>query len=266
MSSDKNLQSFIQNLKPGQFIEKLGDVISNIVAIKDTQGKYVYVNTAFLNSLQITKDKIIGYDDTAIFGAELARVYMDDDQKVLQNIIPSLRTTELVTYRPGVVRWHSTYKFPLFDQHNQIAGLMLISSLLENRQNFSTPEPMETIGEVVCYTDNSPQIQKALNRAISKAVNYIYANPSKTIRITDLIQLTGVSVSSLERAFNQNFNCSPAKFITQTKMSIACELLANPIYSIAQVGEMSSYPDPVIFSRVFKREMKINPLKYRQSL
>ncbi len=245
MNQDTLFKSFLENLKPGQFIEKLGDIIPDIIAVKDTQGKYLYVNKAFLKSLQITKEEIIGYDDLQLFGAELAQVYMSDDQKVIQGIVPNIRTAELVTYRPGIVRWHSTHKFPLLDNNDNIVGLVLISTLLQHRQESSESGAMGSI---------------------SKAIDYIYANPSKSIRIPELTKISGISTSSLERGFKEYFNCSPAKFITQTKISHACELLANPIYSIAQVGEMSSYPDPVIFSRVFKREMKINPRKYRQSL
>jgi len=245
MNSDTLLHQFLQNLKPGQFIEHLGDIIEAIVAIKDSQGNYIYVNKAFLQSLQVEKSHIIGQNDLQLFGAELAKVYMDDDQKIIQGITPNIRTAELVTYRPGLVRWHSTNKSPLLNNEGNIIGVVLISTLLQHRQDLGSTGTMGSI---------------------SKAIDFIYANPSKNIRIPELTKISGVSTSSLERGFKEHFHCSPAKFITQTKISHACTLLANPIYSIAQVGELSGYPDPVIFSRVFKREMKINPRKYRNSL
>ena len=102
--------------------------------------------------------------------------------------------------------------------------------------------------------------------SISKAVDYLYENFEKVVSVEEMAKMCGLSVSSLERHFKRHFNTSPGRFATQVKMSKACELLANPSLSVTDISDQLGYTDPVVFSRGFKREMRVNRTSYRKSL
>jgi len=246
MQSSNTLDAFLKQMKPGQISTILMDMLPDIITcIKDVAGVYVYVNRAFAETLQRSAKDIAGKTDLELFGSELASSYMDDDAGVCESGVPILEKAELVTQRPGVVRWYITSKIPLYDARQKIIGVAGISRPSMAHQHIGVSGPMVSV---------------------SKAVDYIYENLSEVIGVDQLAHICGLSISSLERHFKKHFSCSPAKFLSQVRISTACKLLTDPSYTVATVGDEVGYPDPVVFSRAFKREMKVSPSVYRKSL
>ncbi|BDS08695.1 AraC family transcriptional regulator [Oceaniferula spumae] len=246
MQSSNSLDTFLAQMKPGQISTILMDMLPEIITcIKDINGVYIYVNRAFAETLQRDSEEILGKNDAELFGTELARSYMKDDADICESGDPILEKAELVTYRPGIVRWYITSKIPLYNTKQTVIGIAGISRPSLAHQHISVSGPMASVG---------------------KAVDYIYENLSEGIGVDQLANICGLSISSLERHFKKHFDCSPGKFISQVKISSACKLLADPSYTIAAVGDKLGYPDPVVFSRAFKREMKVSPSGYRRSL
>lgn len=237
---------FWQDLNPGQITIALMDMLSDtLVFVKNNQGVYIYVNKAFTETLQMSADDIIGKSDTELFGKELSRLYMIDDHKVISKVQAITEKPELVTHRPGIVKWYLTSKIPLYNKKQEVVGLAGLTRPSKAHQQASFSGPMGVLG---------------------KAVEFIYSNKNKTLTLDVISDACGASISTLERSFKKHFDSSPAKFITQVKISSACELLAEPSYSINEVGDTLGYSDPVVFTRIFKREMKMTPRAYRKSL
>jgi len=238
--------TFWSDLQPGQITTNLMDLLSDtLVYVKDRQGAYIHVNRVFRETLNLTDEEIIGKTDQNLFGTELASHYTQDDESVmsLQNQITE--KAELVTYRPGIVKWYLTTKIPLYNRDNEVVGLAGITRPSKAHQKSMLTGPMAYLG---------------------KAVEFIYDHKNEMITVDMISAASGISISTLERCFKKHFSCSPGKFVTQVKISAACELLAEPSYSINEVGDLLGYSDPVVFTRIFKREMKITPSGYRKSL
>lgn len=245
-SIDVNLDEFLDQLKPGQVSTMLMDMLPDTITyIKDVNGVYLHVNRAFTETLNMEVSDIAGNTDLDLYGAELAETYMHDDHMVCSTATAILEKAELVTYRPGIVRWYITSKIPLRDRNEKVVGMAGLSRP-------STAHRQEALSGPLA--------------SVSRAVEFIYSHMSEMIGVEQLAGISGLSVSSLERYFKKHFGSSPGRFVLQVKMSRACELLADPSYSIAAVGEKLGYRDPVVFSRVFKREMRMNPTSYRKSL
>ncbi|MDC0088279.1 AraC family transcriptional regulator [Akkermansiaceae bacterium] len=241
-----NYPDFWEALEPGQITTTLMDMLSDtLVYVKNLESEYVYVNTAFTKTLQIKASDIIGKSDVDLFGKELASHYIQDDKKVMTSEKGLTGKAELVTYRPAVVKWYITSKIPLYNKKKEVVGLAGLSRPSAAHQQVVSNSPMDSLG---------------------RAVNFIYENKKELITVDMISEACGLSISTLERSFKKHISCSPGKFVTQVKVSNACELLAEPSYSINEVGYSLGYSDPAVFTRVFKREMKITPSAYRKSL
>jgi AraC-like DNA-binding protein len=242
----EHLESFLSKILPGQVTVGLMDMLPDVIScIKDLEGVYLHVNRAFANTLHTTPDQIIGKIDRELFGPELANIYVQDDRELFRTGKSLIEKTELVTYRPGIVRWFITSKIPLKDAEGTIHGM---AGLSRPSQIHTTPQSLSPI------------------HSISKAIDYLYGNSSKNVSVDEMARICGLSISSLERHFKKHFNTSPGRFVSQVKMSTACELLADAALSIAEISDQLGYTDPVVFSRGFKREMRVTPTAYRKSL
>ena len=246
MTTNFSPDAFWEDLKPGQITTKLMDMITDtLVYVKNLQGQYVYVNKAFTKTLQMNSVNIIGKKDADLFGSELATSYTADDEKVMIQEIELIGKVELVTHRPGIVKWYITSKVILYDRNQKVIGLAGITRPSLAHQHSSHSGPMSSL---------------------NRAVDYIYQNTERAISVDMIADACSLSISTLERNFKKYINCSPGKFVTQVKISRACELLAEPSYSINEVGYSLAYSEPAVFTRVFKREMNITPSAYRKSL
>jgi len=238
--------AFLAKLVPGQIATELLDMLPDTITyMKDVKSRFVHVNIAFVKSLQIPKEQVIGKTDLEIFNNELAITYVQDDAKVMTTGTPIVEKPELVTYRPGLVRWYVTSKIPLHDKNGKIVGMAGLTRPSTAHRKHSTYGPMGSV---------------------SKAVEYVYDHVHEMLNVDNLARICGLSISSLERHFKKHLGYSPGRFITQVKMSTACEYLGDPSFTIAEVGHKLGYSDAVVFSRVFKREMSISPSQYRKSL
>lgn len=237
---------FWDSLQPGQITTELMDMLSDtLVYIKDLDGQYLFVNKAFSKTLHQEVSQIIGKLDDNLFGKELASHYRIDDQTVMKTEQRIIEKAELVTHRPGLVKWYLTTKIPLYNKQKKVIGLAGLTRPSEAHKQGELTGPMASLG---------------------KAVEYIYDHKHDIITVDMISSKSGFSISTLERSFKKYFNCSPAKFVTQVKVSRACELLAEPSYTINEIGYLLGYSDPVVFTRIFKREMKHTPSAYRKSL
>lgn len=73
------------------------------------------------------------------------------------------------------------------------------------------------------------------------------------------------SSSYLTKIFDKQFNQSPSKFLISLRMQKAQQLLLhNPELSIRQIGESVGYHDQGYFSRIFKKQVGLSPLEYRE--
>jgi transcriptional regulator GlxA family with amidase domain len=102
-------------------------------------------------------------------------------------------------------------------------------------------------------------------RDMATIIGTIYKNIGEEIKVVDLAEDAGVSVSSLERLFKTNMNTTPKQFIIQAKMSTACERLVGTNMGVKDVGESVGYFDHANFTRGFRKIMNMSPTQYRRN-
>ncbi|MES0335218.1 MAG: PAS domain S-box protein [Candidatus Magnetobacterium sp. LHC-1] len=109
--------------------EQLQSIIDNTTAViflKDTNGRYIFINRQYEELFHITKDDIIGKTDYDVFPKEWADNFRENDSRVL-NEKKTIEVEEIVPHDDGLHTYLSI-KFILSDVHGNPYGVCGIAS------------------------------------------------------------------------------------------------------------------------------------------
>lgn len=99
---------------------------------------------------------------------------------------------------------------------------------------------------------------------LEKSVEFIENNYSNNIKINDIANYIGINRSYLTHIFKKNINMSPQEFLVNYKINKAYELLKNTDLSVKAVAASVGYPDPLTFSKIFKKINGSSPKTFRE--
>ena len=105
--------------------ESLVNALPLCLLIKDTSGRRLFANKAYLEFRGKSADEIIGKVDADLFPAKMAELYSADDQRVLLHG-ETLHNIEESRDRTGAIRWIERIKCPICDDDGNITGLQLV--------------------------------------------------------------------------------------------------------------------------------------------
>jgi AraC-like DNA-binding protein len=108
------------------------------------------------------------------------------------------------------------------------------------------------------YDTNSINKQK-----IAQITRFIHQNYAEKV-VDDLVELANkfnMSRSSFIRLIKNEFQMSPNEYILKLKMTKAMVKLTTTSKLVKEIATELGYPDPLYFSRVFKKYHKITPRK-----
>lgn len=94
---------------------------------------------------------------------------------------------------------------------------------------------------------------------------YINENINGDLSVPRLCAKFHLSHSEIYSIFKRYFNTTPAEYIKERRLEIACGLLENTELSINKIGSKCGFPDYNYFSKVFKKAFGISPRNYRKS-
>jgi two-component system, cell cycle sensor histidine kinase and response regulator CckA len=121
---------------------------SDAVYLKDSQGRYLLMNSAGARLLGYTTEEIVGKTDNEIFPAPEAEVIRGFDREVMES--GQMLTTEDMLTSAGTARLYLTTKNPYRDPQGKIIGVLGISvDITERRrmeQHLQKSQRMESIG------------------------------------------------------------------------------------------------------------------------
>ena len=99
-----------------------------------------------------------------------------------------------------------------------------------------------------------------------KALDFITANYSKPINVTDIAEHVNLSRSRLYRVFMQQIFISPQQYLTEYRMREAIRLLQKRTGSIKEIALAVGIEDPLYFSNLFKQVTGRSPKNYMTAL
>lgn len=99
------------------------------------------------------------------------------------------------------------------------------------------------------------------NPAMTKAIRFIRENFKKEISITQVADEAQISERYLRKIFAEHLNLAPIEYLNQIRINHAIELLRISELSIKEICYESGFQSPQYFSRIFKKQVGVNPRK-----
>lgn len=125
--------------KPAHWYRQVFDAISDFVVIKDTTSRLVWANRVFCDYYGMTREELADKIDADTSDPDDTVQYLKDDYKVLSGY-KSLSIREPVTDSHGNVRYFNTIKDPIYDDAQQIVGLVCVTRPLRDDLDITETE------------------------------------------------------------------------------------------------------------------------------
>jgi AraC-like DNA-binding protein len=236
--------------QPWLQLAELFDCVEDVLVwVKDRDGRYRWVNRAFLMNyvLDVREDHeraeledVLGKTDYDLSPAFLADQFRLDDESVLSGK-RVVNRIELVGQPDGRTVWNVTNKIPLVDAQGLVIGTAGITRPL------NTPRH-----EIAPGTDFGPVLAHMRDHYQSPITN------------RQLARLAHMSVRAFERKFRGSFHVTPQKYLRKLRMRMASRALVYTDQSLAEVALGCGFSDQSHFTREFRRQFGRTPRDYRE--
>ncbi len=217
--------------------------------VKDREGRYLWVNRAFLLNYSIdhpefegemSEDRILGktdYDLSPVFLADQFR--LDDEYVLAGNRI--VNRIERVGEAYGVMGWNVTNKIPVFDAQRTIIGTAGITRVL-----------------------NQPASGQGAAAGFGSVLEYIRDHYQGPISNQQLADVSMMSLRAFERQFLASFHLPPQKYLRKMRLRIASRALIYTTESLSELALSCGFADQSHFTREFRRQFGRTPRDYRE--
>jgi AraC-like DNA-binding protein len=220
-----------------------------LVWVKDREGRYCWVNRAFLMNFEMNNhqpsagagmEAIIGKTDYDLSPEFLADQFRLDDEYVLtgERIVNRI---EMVGQPDGQTVWNVTDKVPLFDNEGSIIGTAGITRRL-----------------------NAPGRDNATGSEFGPVLAYMRDHYHSPISNQQLARLAHTSVRAFERKFRGTFHLTPQKYLRKLRLRMASRALAYTSQALAELAVSCGFADQSHFTREFRRQFGRTPRDYRE--
>lgn len=118
------LQTELANAQ--NMLQTILDAMPAPVYSKRYDGQYLFVNEEFLKNVKMNVTNPIGKTDYELFGPETAQIVRVNDERVMREK-KRLEILEEVPHPDGSIRLYVSYKFPTFDQNQNVHTVTGIS-------------------------------------------------------------------------------------------------------------------------------------------
>ena len=102
--------------------------------------------------------------------------------------------------------------------------------------------------------------------AVGDAIRLLHHDPSHPWTVAELASAAGMSRASLARRFTEVVGEPPLTFLTNWRITLAADLLAEPGVTIGAVAEQVGYSTPYALSTAFKRVRGVSPKEHRAAI
>ncbi|WP_181714054.1 AraC family transcriptional regulator, partial [Xanthomonas oryzae] len=220
-------------------LEALFNAVPDVLFfVKDREGRYTHVNQTMLRRLGLKSRKdLIGKRVAEVYPSGLGANYANQDEQVLAGeVIDNLLELHLFANRePG---WCLTCKRPLV-VNGKVQGIIGISRDLGPQDGHES------------------QYEK-----LRLALAYLNANYAQNVRMQALVEITGFSMSKLQRSFRKVFQLTPQQVLAKLRLQMAMHLLHGN-KSLTEIGHACGFSDQSAFARQFKQAVGMTPRDYR---
>ncbi len=101
---------------------------------------------------------------------------------------------------------------------------------------------------------------------VGRVMSLIHDHPERPWTVASLAGEAGASRAWLARRFHELVGRPPMEYLTEVRLSLAVDLLAEPGSTVASVSQRVGYATPYSFSAAFKRVRGVSPTHHRARL
>ena len=243
----------VTSARSSSHFAELLDFLPDVLAwVKDRQGRYLWVNRAFL--LQYALDhqsendqdeggsaaSVIGKTDYDLSPAFLADQFRLDDEQVLAGHRIVNRLERLGDSR-GETVWHVTDKIPVADAKGVIIGTAGITRAAGPGSSLEATAP-----------------------GFGPALAHMRAHFHHEITNRQLAAVSNMSLRAFERRFLATFHLTPQRFLRKLRLRIASRAVVYTDESLSEIALSCGFADQSHFSREFRRQFGRTPRAYRE--
>lgn len=208
--------------------------------------------------------------------------------EIEENIIKSFNAQDLITLQTNVAMFFSKFK----EQDVEFAVVSNMSFQLLNhiyrylRENnktngrirdifkqifsdFNKYEFFETLEGFIKYLLKCTLIETKnisegfLNLYMEKAIKFIDLRYSEDIGLDEVAEHVGLSSAYMSHIFKKELNISFVQYLKDKRLKEAIRLLKDTNLKVYEVAEKIGFNNTRYFSDVFRAEIGVNPLEYR---
>ena len=220
-----------------------------LVWVKDRDGRYCWVNRAFLINYSLDDRRsrtapdvrdVLGKTDYDLSPAFLADQFRLDDEYVLtgKRIVDRI---ELVGQPDGLTVWNVTNKIPLVDDGGAVVGTAGITRRLDAAGRALAPG--SEFGPVLAHLRDH------------------FHTP---VTNRQLARLAHMSVRAFERKFHHSFHLTPQRYLRKLRLRMASRALVCTGQALAEVASECGFSDQSHFTRAFRQQFGLTPREYRE--
>jgi AraC-like DNA-binding protein len=245
-----NASDFLRQHRQALQLAELFDFVDDVLVwVKDRDGRYRWVNRAFLINYVLDHQAdpspgdardVLGKTDYDLSPAFLADQFRLDDEYVLtgRRIVNRI---EMVGQPEGRAVWNVTNKIPLVDELGAVVGTAGITRKLEESGHSA-----------------------GMGSGFGPVLAYMKDHYHEPITNRQLARLAHMSVRSFERKFRGSFHLTPQKYLRKLQLRMASRALIYTGQSIAEVAANGGFSDQSHLTREFRRHFGRTPRAYRE--
>lgn len=213
---------------------------TTLYCVKDTEGRYLAVNNAFVERTgRSSRRDVVGKLCTDLFPGEMAARYhqQDDDIREMRQTLRD--ELEVIAGAHGQHDWYLTTKQPIFEGE-QLVAIAVVSIALGTPAALGSEHPLRPV------------------------VAHVREHLTEAISVETLAELAQLSVRQFERLMGRTFGLPPKQYITQVRVGAATDLLRTTTLPLSDIAQRCGWYDQSAFSRQFTKVVGVTPGEYRR--
>lgn len=166
---------------------------------------------------------------------------------------------------------HSVF-YPLpkqlkFESHSFLAQMQELCEVFEKRNPFERLMQNTMLCNILLklyYYSESGERAKASKQRTNQLLVYLEEHCEERFSSAEIENYMGLSYKHLNELFKKETGTTIQKYHNRICMERAARLLQQTDLSITQISEQLGFDEVFYFSNVFKKQMKVSPMRYRK--